>query len=205
VNAPPNGTILHGDQCLVFFLGGVQVVQNGVNGCQGFSTNPQDPGFTNPLNPTIPPLKFTPGIGPFMQFKANQLAGPYTDTLGGGGWVRNADPMGFFVYKDPWSTPYGYFSSYKSRNGYNRYGTGANCDCPALLPATSPLIGASLPGGAYNDGTNYQNAESVQIISAGANGLFGPGGIWSAPNASAIGANGQDDLCNFHDKIMGAP
>jgi hypothetical protein len=98
--------ILTGDQCLVFFLGGLPA-RGATPRCQGFSSNP-----TNPA---------TPGgqrYGPFFDFKPDRLL------LEAGN--------GFFSYLDRFgnNTTYAFFSSYKHNNGYNRYGAS---DCP-LIP-----------------------------------------------------------------------
>ena len=58
----------------------------------------------------------------------------------------------------------------------------------------------------------YWNPRSFQIISAGPDKAFGPGGIpdvngvpalWG-PGNPAVGA-GEDDLSNFHDARLGTP
>jgi prepilin-type N-terminal cleavage/methylation domain-containing protein len=178
-------TILEGEQCLVFFLGGIQTSQGGPNGCLGFSSNPTDPSnFTGSTSP----------IPPFVHFETNRLT------------VVGSNP--FFVYTDPYETPYAYFSNYNARNGYNRYGSpttpGALSDCTSLgvwpyIQGTSPV-------------TTYWNPDSFQIISAGPNGQkpgggFGPGGqngqTWTPATAGGIGAAGSDDISNFYDQVLG--
>jgi prepilin-type N-terminal cleavage/methylation domain-containing protein len=196
VNAPSPGIVLHGDQCLVFFLGGIPTTSNGARGCLGFSINPLDPGWTNPTNPNH--FTFTASLGPWMTFSSSQLDGPYVDQAGGGGWSRSRNQNGFFVYNDFFDRPYAFFSSYKSRNGFNRYLNVLGSDCGVNDPHA-----AYLPKGAYNDGTTYYNPESLQIISAGKNALFGPGGVWTPGRAATIGPDGADDLCNFSPVLMG--
>jgi len=156
-------TVLTGEQCLVFFLGGLQQI-GPPHGVHGFSTNPNNP--------------MAPGgtrKGPFFEFKSNRLE------PGNGG---------FMYYKDVFGAPVVYFSSYKTRNGYNRYGS-----------SDSTFIS----GGAYHDGAGrYLNPDSFQIISAGKNKTFGPGGTWTVQQAAAIGPAGGDDFTNFHDLRLGA-
>jgi prepilin-type N-terminal cleavage/methylation domain-containing protein len=82
---------LEGDQCLVFFLGGIN--ENGQ--LTGFSTNKR-----NPMDPT--PQR----IGPFIQFQVDRLRD-----------VRGVN--GFRSYIDPWKVqPYLYFTSYGKQAGY---------------------------------------------------------------------------------------
>src|SRR5262249_38105214 len=100
LNQSPNGVTLEGEECLVFFLGGVQTNAGGTNGCLGFSTTP-----TSPMDTSDPKNR----IGPFAQFQSTRLV------MGPSGAA--------FMYNDPYGTPYAFFSSYKTRNGYNRYGT----------------------------------------------------------------------------------
>jgi hypothetical protein len=47
------------------------------------------------------------------------------------------------------------------------------------------------------------NEGSCQIISAGENKAFGPGGIWAAGNGQYVqGAAGADDMANFNNGVM---
>ncbi|MFN4259216.1 MAG: type II secretion system protein [Gemmataceae bacterium] len=50
----------------------------------------------------------------------------------------------------------------------------------------------------------FFNERSFQIISAGENGQFGPGGVYN-PSAPNVGAAGRDDLSNFHEARLGVP
>jgi prepilin-type N-terminal cleavage/methylation domain-containing protein len=165
---------LQGDQCLVFFLGGIPSAA----GCTGFSTYPQNPAILGGER-----------IRPFFDFKPNRLA-PRAN--------------GFFAYTDPYGVSYAYFSSYKSMNGYNRYG-GTDCLFLGVSPYQDSLL-------------TYLNPQSFQIISAGANKFFGVGGpIWTAATADtsvSIGPvvsptdgrmRGADDMSNFHDLLLGSP
>jgi prepilin-type N-terminal cleavage/methylation domain-containing protein len=174
---------LTGDQCLVFFLGGIPGrVPN--PSCLGFSTNPRNPAATGGDR-----------IGPFFEFQGNRLT-----------------PVGapFYSYLDRYEKqPYAYFSSYKTTNGYNRYfPIYGNSDC-ATLPN-----GTATPGVfPYLEGPNrYLNPNSYQIVSAGADGVFGPGTVtptgpfWSAANASLFypdNTAGRDDQSNFHEAALG--
>jgi general secretion pathway protein G len=181
----PNGTAfdntLEGEECLVFFLGGMQV-KNASNQwmCIGFSTDP-----TNPMNATVTGRK-----GPYYQFDSTRL-------------VQAPTTAKFLMYLDAYSSnstgsPYAYFSSGKAANGYNAY-TGSDC---------ASLNGGNLQPYYQPSGTTkqYYNADTFQIISAGKDQLFGPGGQWQAsigPANPALTPNGADDQSNFYDSKLG--
>jgi RNA polymerase sigma factor (sigma-70 family) len=204
-NGKPQRWELEGDQCLVFFLGGLQV--SGPNSCVGFSTNP--------ANPMQPGGRRING-GAFFQFPVSRLFAR-----------RITSPSGlssgtFFSFQDPYlKNYYAFFSSYKSANGYNRYfdyhmglnpvgqkfGPVSDCRTLGVWPYASAL--GSLP--------RYQNPETIQIICAGTNGQFGSGTVivnspmspaqnfpgqwlggptWDSLNPN-VSPGGSDDLSNF--------
>ncbi len=105
-----NGFLLEGEQCLVFFAGGIpRPTPSGVT-MTGFATNPSNPADLN-----------SDRVPPFFDFKSDRLLQwvpqpPYAPP----GVVGTAP--GFPSYKDGYGkTPYAFFSSYKTSNGYNRY------------------------------------------------------------------------------------
>jgi prepilin-type N-terminal cleavage/methylation domain-containing protein len=164
---PP--TILTGDQCLVFFLGGVVTgPPNSLPAVRGFANDP-----LNAANPAR-----LGAYGPFFQFESKRL-------------VMGAN--GFYSYNDPYGTPYAYFSSYKLANGYNRYGTS---DCANL--GVSPYVQSTTPT------VTFYNPKSFQIISAGKDKTFGPGGLWG-PNNPPTTTAGADDMSNFSSGLLGNP
>jgi prepilin-type N-terminal cleavage/methylation domain-containing protein len=180
---------LEGNQCLVFFLGGIPSIDTatGIFKCNGFSTDSTNP--TN-LSPTV-------GIvSPFYTFAAERLH------LAGGpnaaGTTFDTAHSVFFDYLDSYGTrPYAYFSCYKTANGYGRYGSS---DCL--------LLGGSsfLPYGAAGV---FQNPNSHQIISAGRDKAFGTSGSsWIPGTASDTyppGNPGADDQANFYNRTLGIP
>jgi hypothetical protein len=117
--------MLEGEQCLAFFLGGIPSQTSSGFVMTGFSRNGNNPG----------------GLGgadrepPFFEFKSNRLVQwipqpPYVppNTIG--------TAPGYPSYLDGYGkTPYAYFSSYKTANGYNRY---ANYMNPYLNLNTPP-------------------------------------------------------------------
>jgi hypothetical protein len=143
----------------------------------GFNTN----GFST--NPSNPAQLGGDRMGPFFEFKLNRLVDP-----------GRASSPGYRVYIDAYGkSPYVYFSSY-TRNGYARYFAGLGSDCSLV------------PQGPYNDGAgNYYNPDSFQIISAGRDTKFGPGGTWSQATAPLIAQAGKDDMANFYERLLGIP
>jgi prepilin-type N-terminal cleavage/methylation domain-containing protein len=167
--------ILEGQQCLVFFLGGVIVNGNPT----GFSTDPRDPMKTS-----------GPRKGPYFQFVSSRLQGP----LNGNNMMwQFIDAYG----SSSGGQPYAYFSSGPAANNYNAYPT-LGSDCVAL----------GITNGAYTQ-TNaapfqFYKPDTFQIISAGKNQAFGPGGYWlSSMGASGMPASGGDDITNFYGAKLG--
>jgi prepilin-type N-terminal cleavage/methylation domain-containing protein len=143
---------LEGEECLVFFLGGLQ--QGGQ--CYGFSSNPRDPLAA----PTAGEIR----KGPFFDFKANRLM-----PVAGHTFPSYLDVYGF--------KPYAYFSTYGTTNSYQA------TDCASL--GVAPYLQSA---GAY------LKPDSFQIISAGKDMQFGPGGVvWPG----VTGGPGADDIANF--------
>src|SRR5262249_3199984 len=91
IPANPGCVIVEGDQCLVFFLGGIPSKANNLNACLGFSRSP-----TNPTAPGGDRLKF-------YDFQPARLASIHGNS--------------FFSYLNPYSSAvaYAYFST--SRRG----------------------------------------------------------------------------------------
>ena len=96
------------------------------------------------------------------------------------------------VFVDPFGTPYLYWGS-NSVGG--KYATVGATDSPNA--SFTPFLEAA---------NKYVNPDGCQIISAGQNRAFGPGGLW-APGAGAYasGQPGVDDMANFNSgKMLGA-
>jgi prepilin-type N-terminal cleavage/methylation domain-containing protein len=124
----------------------------------------------------------------FMDFPPNRVAGG--------------------VFFDPWKTPYAYFASgpggiypnFQINQTNSPYYTAAN-----FIPVTAPAA----PGiAALSSGNKPVNPGGVQIVSAGENKTFGPGGAW-APGAGAYSnaqSPGGDDIANFNGgSMLGVP
>jgi len=168
--------VLDGDQCLVFFLGGPAGDPNaatGVGGCLGFSPDPQDPCGPVKLGGNQERISF-------FQFRADRLVDPVNS-------LRSANnvPTGFPSYNNNWSMtatarPYAYFSSGRSKNGYNSAGNRDGAGNPQPISHEIVPLDNVAP---YYDGfqkdpkgnyvvTSYINPTSFQIISAGQDGYF---------------------------------
>ena len=171
-----NGWVLEGEQCLVFWIGGIPSLTSAGFTMTGFSTNPANPA--------------APGgdrIAPFMELKSSRLvqwngtAPGFPSYLDGYG-SSNIPPTGYPVSRA--GLPYAYFSSYKAANNYNRYVYISNPYLPlGSIPTTSDchaLGEPSIPGNptwgvwpyAQSMGALpvYLNSQTFQIISGGKNG-----------------------------------
>jgi prepilin-type N-terminal cleavage/methylation domain-containing protein len=142
---PANGIVLDGDQCLVFFLGGIPEGSGAPP--LGFSLNPQ-----NPADLTGDRLKFMDFDSARIKLMHNNNPFPsYLDSF----YTSVPDPT------QP--KPFVYFSSNKRPNGYtptaNTYGVFPYIEKPAT--GTTPA--------------QYYMPNQFQIISAGPDGKFGPG------------------------------
>jgi hypothetical protein len=213
--------ILEGDQCLVFFLGGIpDNYRGGPPNCTGFSTNGSNPAAH------IFPLPGGGDVNPSLfQFGSDRLVFTRTD---GSTPLHPLAPR-FFTYLDTYSNgdgtgrlitgmPYAYFSSYKTTNGYNRYCTAQSLvsDCASLqVWPYAEFMGTSGP-------PIYLKPDGFQIISAGPDHAFGTGTrivsfspqgypigapMWTrtlAPSVYPEGTPGHDDQANFTSSILGS-
>jgi general secretion pathway protein G len=194
---------LEGHEALVFFLGGIPVeTVSGGNtsiAMTGFGKDPQRP-FTTTLLTAPAAVRSDNRKQPFFEFKAERLVdydveyGPGTrdfipsflDTQGGSPSVSEGN-IHFITY----------FSSY----GGNQYDPNdvnfpeesttrrfrANLNIPSADYTTGPYevmsaapnpytTGAALPNNGF---ASFVNPNSFQIITAGGDGYFGPGGTYA--------------------------
>jgi prepilin-type N-terminal cleavage/methylation domain-containing protein len=190
------GSMLEGEQCLVFFTGGIPSQTSAGFVMTGFSTNASNPAAL-----------VGDRVAPFLEFKTNRLVQwggtapgypSYLDGYGKSGFNAAGVPIATF------GAPYAYFSSYKTANGYNRYANYMNpylplspapagcqpsaSDCQALPFAQWQQVSGQLvlaqgfgvwpyvqSVSPTTGAPNYLNAQTAQIISAGKDGFFGPG------------------------------
>ncbi len=135
-------------------------------------------GFSN--NPLDPAGPTTNPRERYFDFDAGRLIN------------RGGSP--FLSFVDPFDKqqPYIYFGSQNASMGSNGYDSGPN----GL--GVKPYMSKASPKA-------FHMPDSFQIICAGPDGQFGPGGLWTSIAASSTPPAGQDDYSNFHDKKMGIP
>jgi prepilin-type N-terminal cleavage/methylation domain-containing protein len=169
---PAGGVILEGDQCMMFFLVGPPAV--GGDASKGFLG-----GFSNnPQAPVDPSSMSTP-----IRYMDPPNAGRLT--------IRNSAlvPNQLFPsYLDGYGTqPYMYFAPLRGRpEGY----------------LTAPNSLGMRPYAKNVAMTQFYLPDSIQLLCAGKDGQFGPGGYWVPGTATGVG---DDDTSNFHDKKLGLP
>lgn len=181
---PDQGLIyLEGDECLVFFLGGIPNPDAGT--VSGFGKDPLLP-FTTQMASANPRMRSDNRTPPRFEFRADRLK-----DLDGDGMPSYVDPLGST------SRPYAYFSGY----GNNQYdpndvnlGDDGLPNARGFL-AANPLVGgtnttlspapnpytsnAPIPPSGVTR-ASFLNPQSYQIVSAGADGQYGPGGRFSS-------------------------
>jgi prepilin-type N-terminal cleavage/methylation domain-containing protein len=135
---------------------------------RGFSTNPR-----TPFDPNGASRK-----GPFLEVNPKLLL---------------AAPNGQSWLIDPFGTPYAYFAAVNGRSG--AYG-GQTFTLPSqgsfrINPTPQPVT-------PYLSGSKYLNENGFQILSAGKDTVFGPGGPLPATGF------GEDDQAHFTTNTLGA-
>lgn len=193
---PPVGTPieLQGQECLVFFLGGIPTPDRAA--MTGFSTSPSSPTTAGGNR-----------RGPFFEFKSNRLIPSQEDTPNGRVFYGTSGGL-MLVYIDPFSNeqkrPYLFFSSAKA--GYSQWGGRYDCEVPTasgtrqyLLP-NGPYFQAA---GANNVPLRYHNHDGFQIISAGPDELYGQGGLLRA-GQGALDQETGDNKTNFSRTSLAA-
>lgn len=205
----PTQLNLNGAECLVFFLGGMIDATSGA--FTGFAKDP-----AHPFAPRTGATGITNRQGPYVEF-VGALNLPVSATPGDGNWsgrLTDRDNDWLPEYRDtlPQQTmPYVYFSA--SGGSYRTAPTTAgmpismsnpwvNTDnrdaaTPAntlmnyayyvsFSPTTSPVMSAP-----------YKPREH-QIISPGADGIYGTGGLFNPENPALLSVQDRDNITNFH-------
>ncbi len=166
---------LEGDECLVYFLGGIPDKAGATPFCLGFSANPRNPA--------------APGgqrVGPFFEFRSHRL--------------RDLHGRGFLSYLDAYGRrPYAYFSAYGAPNGYGRYG---GTDCASL--GVWPYAEALDPAPRFLNPRSFQII-SAGLDGKFGPGTKDAATVWTSAQAGATPAEGRDDQSNFYDKLLGVP
>lgn len=171
----PTGQYLQGNQCMVLFLGG-----------------PERTGWAHdrPAAPSGTAVSKTV----YLEIKDAKLQG-------GLQFGYNSD---LAVYVDPFGSAYVYFGSNHPQRGgkYNDLtATGHNDHLP-MNTQHPDIVGGTGTVSPYQEGAKYSNEGMCQIICAGENQRFGPGGAWVPGNGVYAGAgDGSDDMSNFNNGI----
>jgi hypothetical protein len=175
VESPKEGgdVILEGDQCLVFFLGGIPDPKAGKLAVRGFSKNPRNPAAPGGMSAT------------WFSFHEERLG-----ILHNNPFPSYLDPLG--------GRAYAYFSSFGKRNGYNPFGT---TDCGVL--GVWPYAKSLGPMPEYHNPSTFQLISAGEDGRFGAGTVLPGGKTWTREQADQIDEPGRDDLCNFHDDRMG--
>lgn len=186
----PGYYVLQGHECLVFFLGGVPLNSGGKLGMTGFSKNPRNP-FLNAVQTT----NRTP---PFFEFAAGRLV--ITSPHGIPGYVDSlGNARGFYAYFSAYGTnqydPNDVNFPEADDNGVTPVTTTYRVTMPVVDSGGAPAQGFALSPAPNPYTTNkpngtapviYQKPSTFQIVSPGADGLYGPGGLYNdAPGSGA--------------------
>jgi prepilin-type N-terminal cleavage/methylation domain-containing protein len=132
---------------------------------------------TDPMNPTS-----AKRISPFYDFPTSRLQILPTSATRTALFPSLIDVYGV--------APYIYFASGKSDNNYQH----------AVMFATGSVSPYQVSS------TRFANPSSFQIVSAGKDATFGPGGIaWAGAVGGAATQDGYDDVANFHPTFLGVP
>ncbi len=189
---------LSGSECLVFFLGGLVSPASGA--FSGFSKDPQYP--------------FGPGTtreGPFFEFKGAAITSATTadDNAWSGGRLTDKDGDWFPEYRDTLpqqQNPYLYF------NGVNGYRTDYPTSPWHNFDNYVPAVSAMSINNAYYSGLNLMAApamsapykpKGIQIISPGADSLYGTGGVFNPATPGTLSQADRDNITNFHSGRLG--
>jgi general secretion pathway protein G len=210
-----NGYVLHGHECLVFFLGGVPlpsstpVTPETTFGMTGFGKDPTNP-FTNSVigsaayNPSRdPPLfEFNPGRL-FVDPSGTSGIPGYYDSLGSASPSPGSTTLNFYAYFSAYGsgaydpndvnfTDSGEFDGFGNLPVLQFQTALANFPLttpgqPCLSPPPNPYSAtlSVTPSGSVT----FQKPQTFQIVSPGVDGLYGVGGQFVSPSATTTSAS----------------
>jgi prepilin-type N-terminal cleavage/methylation domain-containing protein len=186
--------VLHGDQVLVWALGGWRDLST--NNVYGFSTD-----ATDPMKP------YTAGQqrhGPFFEgFTAERLR---TFAMPSNAEIKTLPKraINFPSFVDYYGkVPYLYFSSGKAGNDYS-YEIAAPTPDPNNYIKVAPYALSVTQVSPTQTIVKFANPSGFQIVCAGKDNVFGPGGLtWGGSNQPVLTAEVKDDLANFSATKLG--
>jgi prepilin-type N-terminal cleavage/methylation domain-containing protein len=199
---------LEGDQVLVWALGGIPGPVGGPPTTLGFTTNPKNPADTLTPGATFSPPMFEfqtsrlarirPAVSgvPALSYNSSNIFLSYLDNYG------SNDGSGGYVT----GSPYLYFSSYKTANGYSRYNVLAASQPAYLAPmggnptgglpfTYSDCFTASLVYAATNGASDYNNKYASYGLSGTGTWPYAQSGapvVYLKPNGFQIISAGTD-------------
>ncbi len=155
--------VLKGDQCLVFFLGGMYDTSTGA--LTGFSSNP-----TNPFDRSSSGTR----MGPFITFDPGRIRTSVTGVTYAAN--RHLDRFPVYVDKlDGQQRPYLYAANYQGQ-GYNDTATYSDIESDAA--PNFRIYRTNTKNLATDPDTAPWKPQGVQIISPGFDGEYGLGGVF---------------------------
>jgi general secretion pathway protein G len=208
--------ILQGDECLVFFLGGIplQDPATGAFGMTGFGKDPVNPfmnsvvgsGVMYSANRQPPSFEFNAGrlfLDPNNpSVSLNGLSQPgipgYYDSLGNSPPSLASTTLNFYVYFS------GYGNGVYDANDVNFNELDGNGNGPIALqfthagstyaslapnPYTTSLTANARPNELPTGTVTFVKAQTFQLFSPGVDGLYGVGGQYIAPSSSLSSAS----------------
>lgn len=177
--------LLTGDECLVFFVGGVPAPGTNGFGVAGFAASPFNP---------FQPVTYLDSLGNIQAPPRKPLTAPFTSSrlvdLDGDGMPSyldsiNGSPLAFFspitlgaydpddcnFATEPDGSP-------SPLAGFAALGLGQSVVQNVSSPAPNPYTSGTPLGTGRAYSATWINPSGFQIISAGADRQFGPGGLW---------------------------
>ena len=206
---------LNGAECLVFFLGGMLDPTSG--GFTGFAKDPANP-FTSAA-------VITNREGPFFEFRGalqTQTGSPGDDRWAGR--LTDKDRDWLPEYRDPLQQqqfPYAYFNGVSGAYRTTQWTMGGaawqNTDCQENTTAAQIALGVQTTFTVMNYAYYTRNfnpnanpraslphkAKGIQIISPGADGIYGTGGAFDPENRGNLSLPDRDNITNFHTGRLG--
>jgi type II secretory pathway pseudopilin PulG len=177
IGQPNYSVVLEGDQCLVYFVGGLPNVNP--NGCRGFANSDRDPGNLTEANK----------LAPLFNFQSHRL------------YLRRAPGQPqhtYFSYKDVHGgQPFAYFSSRSAQFGDNYY---KDDDCQSL--GVAPYFSQANPIKKY---LNPKSCQIISAGRDGYFGAVSGGNGEYQKGSPTMNAKGRDDISNFHGGVLSVP
>ncbi len=184
--------LLQGDECLVFFLGGIPILTNDSYSVIGFGKDPTRP-FTTTLLTAPTQMRGDNRTAPFsLEFRSERLVDPdndgmpaYLDPLAAGRGATEGN-VHMYAYFSGYGT--GTYDpndvNYEIEQTLQQFRSGLVPVAPFALASPSPNPYTNNTPMPTNGFAQYVNPNGFQIVAAGADGYYGPGGAYEAASTS---------------------